>query len=1249
MSTFTSKLFYCYFILKIKVALSMRYVRLIILLICCATFSCTYAQQRLEYFFKQINQADGLLHNEVRSITQDKKGYIWIASNNGLQRYDGASFVNYPQMQSNPAVAMYADKANNTLWISDNINLEKMDLGKNIFRLYNKENLLNHPLFTFDTCLDSNNEKWLLGDNAVYKYNRGTKKYELFQLNIIPTTNHQSSFIVKDSTRNYSFVSTPATLLFFDKKNKRVYEDSFNISKFLSIQSVLKEKKLVLRYVMLDSKKNIWVTTWGDVLIKINDETKKINTYSLSALKSKQEGKKVSAAGLLINCIMEDNNHTIWIGTENAGLLKYNNEKDNFDYCIAQQNNSRGLQYTYKIFNLFQDRENNIWVATDRGISIFNPYQQYFSFIRHQEDNPLSISKGEITGALQTANEDIYIGTWGSGISIYDKAFHFKKNIIFKGAYENNFVWSFVQFTDHILWIGCQRGYLLQYNIYTEKVQAMLPPEMEGSTIRCMEKDNNGNILFGLQNGKIVKWDNKQKKFFPCMSDIPENAKTSSFVHNIFIDKAQHCWVATNEGFKEFDIEKRIFTNTWLPNKNNTNSISTKICKGIEELNDSILLVGTTYGGLNFFNKKTKIFSHETTVDGLPSNSIYALKKDDAGFVWFTTDYGLYKFKPTDKKIIPYKIENGQINAAFESKKFYPLKDGQWLSFTTSEAIAFFPYHSNNTTNTTQKIEITSFKIFEKPLFLDSILFQKKPVQLSYKDNFFTISFASLNFGNLQQTNYYYRLTGVDKDWVNAGTRRFANYTDVQPGEFLFEVKADDANSMNEITSFTITITPPFWKTWWFISLILLSIFLLLYLFIKWRIKSIKTIAAEKLKVQHLNAEQYKNKLELEQIINYFSTSLIEKKAVDDVLWDVAKNLIAKLGFVDCMIYLWNEDKTKMIQKASIGPKDSLEEINKQYFDVLPGQGLVGFVMQHKEPVVVADTSKDNRYRQDEMARLSEITVPIIYNNELLGVIDSEHPEKNFYTQQHLQLLTTIATLVADKIKSIEAEQLLQHTNIEMYRINEQLSKTKLEALRSQMNPHFIFNSLNAIDNLIQTNQKEKATTYLARFAKLIRNVLDSSKNDVVAFQKDYETLELYLQMEQFRCSNKFTYELLAEDELMYGDYKVLPLIVQPFVENAIHHGLLNKQIGDKKLMVNAILENDYIIYNITDNGVGREKAQQLKEINKPEHQSYGIDITKERIQLYNQNKETDNVIITDMFEKNEPSGTKVEIKIKIF
>ena len=204
-------------------------------------------------------------------------------------------------------------------------------------------------------------------------------------------------------------------------------------------------------------------------------------------------------------------------------------------------------------------------------------------------------------------------------------------------------------------------------------------------------------------------------------------------------------------------------------------------------------------------------------------------------------------------------------------------------------------------------------------------------------------------------------------------------------------------------------------------------------------------------------------------------------------------------------------------------------------------------------------------------------------------------------------------------------------------------------ALRSQMNPHFIFNCLNAIDNLIQTNQKEKATTYLARFAKLIRNVLDSSKNNTVLFQKDMESLNLYLQIEQFRSNNKFEYELQADPELLHSDYKIPPLVVQPFVENAIHHGLLNKQTGDRKLTIVAKLENNYILYAITDNGVGRVRAGELKELNNPDNQSYGIDITRERLHLHNQNGKSSDIKITDLYTDNNPAGTKVEIRVKIF
>lgn len=247
---------------------------------------------------------------------------------------------------------------------------------------------------------------------------------------------------------------------------------------------------------------------------------------------------------------------------------------------------------------------------------------------------------------------------------------------------------------------------------------------------------------------------------------------------------------------------------------------------------------------------------------------------------------------------------------------------------------------------------------------------------------------------------------------------------------------------------------------------------------------------------------------------------------------------------------------------------------------------------------------------------------------------------KTFWFRISVLLLMAgiIYWLVRRRIKNIRHEA----------EMKQKISESEMMALRAQMNPHFIFNCLNAIDNLVQTNQKEKATTYLARFARLIRNVLESSKHNLIPFQKDFESLKLYLQMEQFRCDNKFSYELTASDELLHSDIKVPPLIIQPFVENAIHHGLLNKLEGERKLSVESSLENEYVHFIIMDNGVGRARAQEIKELNKPGHESYGISITEERIHLYNKDSDPGNIKISDLWKEGQPAGTRVDIKLRL-
>jgi ligand-binding sensor domain-containing protein/putative methionine-R-sulfoxide reductase with GAF domain len=1201
------------------------------------------AQSRFNYNFRHIGRADGLLHNDVYSIAQDHKGFIWIATANGLQRYDGSSFINFTEMlkgyteSRNEGAFLYADKKSHQLWVCSN-KLEIIDLDKRKFTVTSHEDFFKPNQASFTQYTGINNTQWLLGNKALYLYDSILKKYSIFNFSI-----HPANVMAKDTINKYTWFTAYTDLYLFDESTKQMYSKQFNPTNHPLLKAIAEHTPFGgLRYIMIDSRQDIWFTTWSEKICRYDSRSKKLLEYSLLKIKNKEEGRPRHSSAVLASCMLEDSEHTIWIGTENAGLLRYNPAKDNFDYCIASEKNTKGIKYNFDIRTLIEDKEQNIWVCGDKGINVFNPYRQYFKAIRREEGNNNSLPKNNITSFIQASTGDLFIGTWGGGVSVYGKNFAFKKSIDFNDNIDKNRVWSLIQADDKTVWAGCQHGYVIQCDAFTGSTKTIQPQELEHQTIRCMEKDKEGNIWFGLNNGKIAKWDKQTNNFLPY--GAPGTGKDSSFVFNIFIDKEQNCWVSTKSGFKQFDLKKRVYINHWLPDKNNTTALYGKTCNGIEEYNDSILLVGTNFGGLNFFNKRTKTFSHFTRKDGLPSDNIYAIKKDSGSYIWFTTDNGLYKFSYADKKYIPVTPEPGLINASFFSNRFYPLQDGQWLTLTTTEAISFSPFNNGYQNADKLKTEITGFKIFDNPIYTDSLLTENKPVKLSYKENFFTIEFASLVFSSLQQINYFYRLNGIDKDWVNGGIKRFANYTDLQPGEYLFEVRADNASNTGDITAFKIIITPPFWKTGWFIFSIVFCILLLSFLFIRGREKSLKAVAAAKLKVQQLSAEQYKNKLELEQIINYFSSSLNNKTALDEVLWDTAKNLIGKIGFVDCMIYLWNDDKTKMVQRAGFGPKGSIEEIKKQIFDVVPGQGVVGYVMQTKEPVLIPDTSKDSRYRPDEMIRLSEITVPVIYNDELIGVIDSEHPDKNFFTARHLQIMGTIATLMADKIKSIEAEQSLQQKHIEIHSMNEELSAAKLEALQSQMNPHFIFNCINSIDALIHSNDKYNATVYLNKFAKLLRNILDSSKQNTVSFSKDIETLKLYIELEELRNENKFKTRIKIDKELLDGDYKVPPLIVQPFVENAILHGLKNKEANDGVLTVHIKKMNEKIQYNIIDNGIGRTEAAKIMQ-NKESH--YGMQMSYDRIKLFNKEKIV-SVQVNDLYNNNIPAGTEVIVHLNM-
>jgi len=211
------------------------------------------------------------------------------------------------------------------------------------------------------------------------------------------------------------------------------------------------------------------------------------------------------------------------------------------------------------------------------------------------------------------------------------------------------------------------------------------------------------------------------------------------------------------------------------------------------------------------------------------------------------------------------------------------------------------------------------------------------------------------------------------------------------------------------------------------------------------------------------------------------------------------------------------------------------------------------------------------------------------------------------------------------------------------------VSDAALHSLRSQMNPHFIFNCLNSIKLYAVENNQEAATGYLGKFSRLMRLVLENSKSDRITLQQEVETLKLYIEMEAMRFKEKLHYKIDLADNMDMDYIEIPPMLIQPYVENAIWHGLMPKEDGGT-LLVNFRCEENNLKITVTDNGVGRAKAAELKSRSATAHRSFGMSITHERIELINQMHNTNmSVIVNDLHdEKGNAAGTEVIIDIPI-
>ncbi len=1158
---------------------------------------------------------------------------MWIGSYNGLHKHEGSRvrIYNHTGNDSNSLSngemhALFQDRQG-FIWVGTTAGLDKLNTVTGKVEHIKLQETTTHSLnigYIYNINQDKYDNIWVATGAGFFVINYNTLQYTLLKGN----NNNDSVEIIFDVTSKGSCVTgsgiwyntTAIGMVFYDFNAHQFYHQFNNPAR----KKIFEMGPGNNSDIYTDSHNNMYFISHDSMLVCHNAQTGQINTYPFHF--------PLNAWHVCMS-LQGDEKGNIWIGFRHGGLLLFNTATHQFTaYRSGDANSIISSDYVVAIST---DYLNNIWVTTDNGASLINLYTHAAKQI-FLSNNPEMLQTMFETGVISIDQYDnIYVPYYHRGILVYNtrlqKVFDHSKVKISASPF------VFPETGDRI--ITDDRLNDVQMGAITA---SMLKSAVNKTVAADPEK-----IVWGCQlssNSYLIK---KPDVLYFTRSNKPAIVlPMTGYLKQLFIskDKSFIWYIGRDLNLVKFNLETTKADTVFLDPLLQQQHFIFALPRDIVE--DSLHNVWiTSQNGLLEYNTIEKNLTAFTTANGLAHGFTFALNCDRQNRIWVASLGGIdYYDRQANVFRNVYSSAASKYMEAFGS------------SVTASDGNIYFLFGN-------RLLQITPGNILQnnvksKSFLLSQLLVNGNPYSLTnassvpvftHDQNRLTFQFGVLDFVEVAKTNYSYYLQGLDKIWIDNGKVSELSFNSLPPGNYTLNIKArSNAVGDNEsVLQFSFIIKKAFWQTWWFVTITLIACAVLAFTIIRWRIKNIQNVSAEKLKVQQLNAEQYKNQLELEQIINYFTTSLIDKNTVDEVLWDVAKNLIARLGFKECVLYLWNDTKTKLNQKAGYGSKTSLEDLQNHYFDVLPGQGIVGFVAETKEALLVPDTSIDRRYRSDEITRLSEIAVPIIYNNDLLGVIDSEHDERNFFTAQHLQILNTIATLMATKIKSVEAEQLLQDAKLEVFSMNEKLSRAKLEALRSQMNPHFIFNSLNAIQECIVTGKVDAAYEYLSKFSKLQRLVLHNSEKEFISLTNEIEMLQLYLSLEALRFNQSFNYTIDVEGSMDTDEIFIPSLITQPYVENAIWHGLRNKE-GAQRLQINCRETGGSIVLEIDDDGIGRKKASDIKEqkLGTGKFPSRGTILAQQRINVLNgQHKTNIQVQVIDKADvEGNSTGTRVII-----